>query len=137
MPLYQLGAGKTPVHGWIRTLRQALNMSQKQIGQRLGISRQGVQLLERRESEGGISLNSLRDVAHAMDMELVYALIPRDGSLEKLVFRKARALAESIVQRTSQSMTLEDQKVSDQRLNESIREMTETFVRELPKSLWD
>lgn len=126
-----------PNQGWIRTIRQALNMSQKQIGQKLGISRQGVQLLEKREGEGGITLNSLREVAGAMDMELVYAFIPKDGSLENLVERKARMLARSIVQRTSQSMSLEDQKVSDQRLNESINDLTNAFVRELPKTLWD
>lgn len=137
MPLYQFGRDHMPNQGWIRTIRQALNMSQKQIGQKLGISRQGVQLLEKREGEGGITLNSLREVAGAMDMELVYAFIPKDGSLENLVERKARMLARSIVQRTSQSMSLEDQKVSDQRLNESINDLTNAFVRELPKTLWD
>lgn len=46
------------------------------------------------------------------DMELIYGLIPNDGSLEALIDRRARELAIKIVSRTSNSMKLEDQENS-------------------------
>jgi hypothetical protein len=49
-------------------------------------------------------------------MELVYGLVPKDGSIEKLIDRKAKELATRIVSRTSNSMKLEDQENTQQRL---------------------
>lgn len=135
--IYQFEPHQIPGMGWIRSIRQALNMSQKQLAQKLGMTPQGVQQVEKREGDGRITLASLRDVAQAMDMELVYGFVPRDGSLENLVARKARVLAEKIIKRTSQSMALEDQAVSEQRQRESIQERTGAFTRDIPRILWD
>jgi hypothetical protein len=45
-------------------------------------------------------------------MQLVYGLVPKDGSLEALIERKAKQLATQIVLRTSNSMKLEEQENS-------------------------
>jgi hypothetical protein len=47
-----------------------------------------------------------------MDLQLIYVLIPKDGTLELLIDRKARELATKIVNRTSHSMKLEGQENS-------------------------
>lgn len=65
--------------------------------------------MEQREKEGSISLKSLRESAWALDMELVYGFVPKDGSLDALIDCKARELAAQIVSRTSTTMNLEDQ----------------------------
>jgi hypothetical protein len=70
-------------------------------------------------------------------MQLVYALIPKDGSLQALIDRKANELATKIVMRTSQSMKLEDQENSEQRIKQAIQERTIAIKNELPKTLWD
>jgi phage terminase small subunit len=72
-----------------------------------------------------------------MDMELFYVLVPKDGSLQKLIERRARRLAEEIVLSTNQTMKLEGQAVSEERLKQAIEEQTEDLQREIPKRLWD
>lgn len=127
----------TPPGGWLRSLRMGLGMRLGQVAQRLGVTKQHIGQMERREVEGTISLNSLRVAAHAMDMELYYVLLPKDGSLQALVDRRAEQLAREVVMRTHQSMTLEDQAVSAERLKQAIEEQTADLRREVPKQLWD
>lgn len=90
-----------------------------------------------REKEGSITLKSLRDTADALEMQLIYGLVPKDGSMDALLDRKARALATRIVMRTSNTMQLEDQKHSKQRLKKAIEERKALIKDELPKLLWD
>ncbi|MDZ7848915.1 MAG: XRE family transcriptional regulator [Owenweeksia sp.] len=87
--------------------------------------------------EGSITLKSLREAANALDMDLVYALVPKDGSLEALIDRKTRELAVKIVSRTSHTMKLEDQENSKERIAKAIDERAEELKREMPKMLWD
>ena len=126
-----------PERGWIHTIRTALNISLRQLARRMGVSQHTVRSFELREAEGGITMKSLRAVAQAMDMQLVYALIPNDGSLEQLIEKQAEAIARSIVLRTSKSMALEDQEVSKERLRKAIEAKTEEIVRTMPRYLWD
>jgi predicted DNA-binding mobile mystery protein A len=129
--------GELPSTGWINATRLALGMSQEQLGKKLQITRQSVQELEKREKEGTITLKTLKEVAKAMDIQLVYGFIPNQGSLEALIEKKARELATRIVMRTSNSMKLEDQQNSDKRLQKAIKERTRMLVNEMPKILWD
>ncbi len=126
-----------PPIGWIKAIRMALGMSAQQLGNKLSITRQGVQDMERREREGAITLNALREAAQALDMQLVYGFVPNDGSLEALINKKAKELATQVVMRTSQNMRLEDQENSRQRIEQAIEERMEAIKREMPKALWD
>jgi predicted DNA-binding mobile mystery protein A len=123
--------------GWVKAIRLALGMSMRQLANRLGITKQSIQEMELREKNGSITLNSLREAANALDMELVYGFVPKDGSLENLIDRKARELATRIVSRTSQSMLLEDQKVDYNRYEEAIEDRAQKLRYEMPKILWD
>lgn len=93
--------------------------------------------METREKEGRITLNSLRETADALDMQLVYGFVPKDGTIEALIERKARELAIQIVSRTSTTMKLEDQGNSEERLKKAIDERTAIIKNELPKVLWN
>jgi len=126
-----------PPKGWIAAIRTALRMSLRQLGERLGISAQSVKELEQREVSGAITLNSLKEAARAMDMKLVYGFVPKEESLEKMIEKKAYELAEEIVMRTSQSMKLEDQEVSYQRLKKSIKDKADEIKTSMPRHLWD
>jgi hypothetical protein len=70
-------------------------------------------------------------------MELVYGFVPKDGSLDALIERKAKELATEIVMRTSNSMKLEDQEISYGRIQKAIEERTISLKNEMPKILWD
>jgi hypothetical protein len=54
-----------------------------------------------------------------------------------LIDRKAKELATEIVKRTSNTMKLEDQENSMNRINTAIQERTESIKMEMPKILWD
>ena len=126
-----------PPTGWIKAIRLALGMSLQQLANRISITKQSVQEMENREKDGSISLNSLREAAKALDMKLVYGLVPNDGTMDALIERKARELATKIVNRTSTTMKLEDQGNTDKRIKKAIEERTALLKHEIPKILWD
>lgn len=126
-----------PPSGWINTLRKTLNISLKQLGKRLNVTSQNINQFELREKDGTISIQKLREVANAMDMEFVYTFIPKDGSLKKLIEKRANQVAQEIVMRTSHTMKLEDQENTEERLRKAIKDRAEKIKNELPKYLWD
>jgi predicted DNA-binding mobile mystery protein A len=126
-----------PPIGWIKAIRSALGMSMLQLGNRLSITKQSVQNIEKREQEGSITLKAMKETAKALDMQFVYGFIPNDGSLKALIDRKAKELATQIVLRTSNTMKLEDQENSKKRIEKAIAERAFTIKNEMPKSLWN
>ncbi|MBN8653603.1 MAG: mobile mystery protein A [Cytophagales bacterium] len=127
----------SPSSGWIKAIRNTLGISLLQLGKRLSITKQSVLEIEQREKNGSITIKSLREVAKALDMQLVYGFVPMDGTLEKLIERKAKEVATQIVLRTSNTMKLEDQANTDKRIEKAIKEMTTKLKTEMPKTLWD
>jgi predicted DNA-binding mobile mystery protein A len=128
---------QVPAGGWIKTIRIAIGMSLIQLGKRLEITKQSAKEIETRESDGSLTLKALREVANAMDMQLVYGFVPNDGSLEALIERKAKEVATKIVMRTSASMKLEDQENTERRIKKAIEERTDELKKEMSKILWD
>ena len=126
-----------PNKGWIYILRKALNMSSRQLGKKLEITAQSAQELELREENGTITINSLKEAGRALNMKLVYGFIPNEESIEKMIEKRAFELASEIVNRTSNSMSLENQENSNERIRKAISIKTEEFKNKIPKKLWD
>ena len=126
-----------PAKGWIHGIRTALKMSFRQFGSRLGITAQSAQEIEDREKNGNISLKSLREVASALNLRLVYGFVPRDGSFEEMLEKQALIVARKIVKRTDNTMKLEDQQVSKDRVEKAVRELADEIKSEMPRYLWD
>lgn len=126
-----------PPTGWIKAIRTAIGMSMQQLGNKLNMSKQAVMDIEKREKDGSITIKSLREIARAMDMQLVYGFVPNDGSLDALIEKRATELATQIVMRTANTMKLEDQANSKQRIEAAIRERATAIQNEMPKILWD
>jgi predicted DNA-binding mobile mystery protein A len=124
---------RPPPKGWLRAIRDALGMSGVQFAQRLRVSPQSVDALEKSEAIGTIRLNTLRRAAEALDCQLVYALVP-NRSLEGAVRERARNIALRELSRVEHSMALEDQGVGDTDLEERVQD----YVRELlnERELW-
>lgn len=128
---------EAPAKGWIHGIRTALKMSFRQFGTRLGITAQSAQEIEEREKNGNITLKSLREVAHVMDMKLVYGFVPKESSFENMLDKQAMVVAKKIVMRTDNTMKLEDQQVSKERFEQAVRELADDIKREMPRYLWD
>lgn len=126
-----------PTAGWIYSIRQALGMSMRQLGNRMGITPQSVKEIEEREKSGTITLKVLRQFGQALNLKLVYGLIPSDGSLEKIIERRAWELATEIVNRTSASMKLEDQENKPDRLKKAVKEKADELRLQMPRHIWD
>lgn len=68
-------------------------MSSSALGRRIGISAQGVRKLEIAEAEGSITLRTLSKIAHGLDCDVLYVLVPRTSLIEH-VARRAQELEE-------------------------------------------
>jgi len=126
-----------PSKGWVNTLRTALKMSLRQLGNKMDFSAQNIKQIEEREVNGTLSLNSLQEVAKALDMQLVYGFVSKHESLEQMIEKRAKELATEIVMRTNNTMALEDQQNSKERIAQAIAQKTAEIKDEMPKYLWD
>ena len=126
-----------PQKGWIKIIRTTLNMTRDQLGVKLRLTKGAIQKIEEREATGQITINKLRDVGHAMDMQFVYGFVPKEGTIDNLINLKAEKLAQKIVLRTNQNMKLEDQGIGDEKINKTIKDLAYEIKREMRKSLWD
>lgn len=126
-----------PHSGWVFSIRKALNMSLRQLGNKMNITPQSMKEIEEREKNGTVSIKVLKQTANALNMKFIYGFIPEHKSLENMIQEKAYNIAKEIVLRTSTNMKLEDQENSEIRLKKAINEKTEEIVFKMPRYLWD
>ena len=99
-----------PSGGWLASVRQALGVSQRQVGEKMRASGQAIQQFEQAEAEDRITVRALRRVAGTLGCDLVYILVPKSGSFAELAEQPARERATRDVKSVVHTMTLEDQK---------------------------
>jgi predicted DNA-binding mobile mystery protein A len=100
-----------PQKGWIRAIREATGVTVRDLARRLHRAPSVAAHLEGSEAEYRITLASLRDAADALGCQLVYALVPKSGSIQELAEERARTKAAENVRAVEHSMALEDQAV--------------------------
>ena len=125
-----------PSEGWIKTLRQALNMSGAQLARRLGVTRGLVSKTEKAELSGGVTLKKMQDIAQAMNCRFVYAIVP-ETDIDTTLKHQALAKARDRVKRASTHMALEDQALSDEQLRLEIERLAENMLASSDSTLWD
>lgn len=128
---------RPPVRGWVRAIREALGLNRRQMAERMGVVPSHLSHVEAREVDGGITVRTLRRAADALECDVVYALVPRAGSLEDTLAARARAVAAALVKRVDAHMALEDQRTSHQARRDLIESTAAELVRSLDKKLWD
>jgi predicted DNA-binding mobile mystery protein A len=126
-----------PDKGWINTIRTTLNITLEQLGRKLKITKQGVKRIEESEAAGTITIKSLKEVCNALEMKFVYGFVPIDGSIDSLLERKSRILAEKIILRTNHNMMLEGQEIGKEKLENAIEDLSKEIKFELKKTIWD
>lgn len=110
-------------------------MTATHLGSRLGVTRQAVLDLERREVEATASLAALARAADAMECDLVYAVVPRQPVGEILQSR-ARAIAAARLKGVAHSMGLEAQSVPSPELDRQVEDLAAQILRDLPRDFW-
>ena len=135
-PWMRLPTKSLPKPGWVQTIRKALGMTTKQLGARIGMAQPNVTKLEKAEQRGAVTLATLRRAAEGLDCDLVYAFVPRNGSLEETVRRRARAVAERELGRVSHSMVLESQGVAEKYQKIQRGQLVDQLLRQPWRHLW-
>lgn len=125
-----------PVKGWIRSIREALGMSGRQLAARIQVEAPRISEMEKSETHGNISLKSLRRAAEAMECELVYAFVPK-VSLEASLRTQAEKAAKKNMGIVSHTMRLEDQGLSRDAESKQLRKMVDEWIVNPPRWLWD
>jgi len=126
-----------PNNGWINSIRTTMNMTLEQLGKKLNMTKQGAKRIEESEAAGTITINSLREVGNTIDMKFVYGFMPNDGSIDSLLDRKSRNLAEKIILRTNHNMMLENQEINKTNLKNAIEDLSKEIKIELKRAIWD
>ncbi len=124
---------EAPQAGWVATIRDALGMSVRELGRRMGTSGQRASKLELDESSGVIQVSSLRRAAEAMNCRLVYVLIPNEP-LEAMVRKQARRRASSVMSPILHSTRIEDQDVGDRVIEQQLEDLAGELVDR--RGLW-
>jgi predicted DNA-binding mobile mystery protein A len=124
-----------PSQGWIKALREALGMTTTELAKRLKMSQPGVTFLEESEAANKITLETLSKAANALDSVLVYAVVPRQ-EIEKSVRDQARHLANEMIGRTSHSMNLEAQGLSEEKTKVQAEELAAELLAKRPRPFW-
>lgn len=136
-PFYGAEIVIIPDNGWINTIRTTINMTLEQLGRKLKMTKQGVKRIEESEAAGTITIKSLKEVGNALEMKFVYGFVPLDGTIDSLLNRKSKILAEKIILRTNHNMMLEDQEIGKENLKRAIEELSQEIKIELKKTIWD
>jgi predicted DNA-binding mobile mystery protein A len=117
-----------PNSGWLKTIRNALGMTQQQVSQKLGKTKQALDQLEKSEQDFTITLHSLQNAAQALNCRVVYALIP-EKPLQDIVEQQIHKKAQSIINAVGHTMQLENQETSDEELVLQLKAMVEDIKR--------
>ena len=132
----RIGHMELPKKGWLNTIRQALGMSAAQLARRLGVTRSQVSKTEKAELTGGVTIKTMERMAEGMGCRFVYAVVPR-GSVEDLLSKQARLKAERIVRKASEHAALEDQALSEDKIELETRRLHAEMLKDLPSDFWN
>lgn len=124
-----------PAKGWVRAVREALGMTGRQLAKRLKVKPPRITVLERDETEGRVTLETLKRAADAMDCVIVYSMVPR-SSLEETVRKQVQKVVRDRMSKVSHSMALEGQRLEMREQSQSFDAAVEEMMRKMPRSLW-
>ena len=128
-------AKRPPSRGWLKEIREAIGRTERQQAERLGISGSTLHKSEQSEAQERITLGQLRKLADGLDCELVYALVPRKP-LTEVVRDRAKQLAKEEVYGVAHTMSLEDQRPTDARIQKQVARRAEELLRGKWSDLW-
>ena len=130
-----LAASTRPPSGWLRAIRTAMDIPAAYVAKRAQISRPRVLQIEKAEQSEAITLRTLRQLAHAMDCDLVYAVVPRKPLRQRLE-DQIRNVAQLMLARVQHTMSLEDQSLQNKDLKDQLSRLIDTVRASSRRKLW-
>jgi len=125
-----------PPKGWIRAIRNALGLSTRQLGDRIGVSKSRITRIEQDEVGGSVTLKTMWRIADAFGCVFVYGFVPRT-TLEDTLRNQARQVAKKRMLRVAHTMAIEDQGLSEREQRKAFETAVDELIRTMPKSLWE
>ncbi|MFP5358840.1 MAG: mobile mystery protein A [Gammaproteobacteria bacterium] len=126
-----------PKKGWVDAVRAALGISNVALARRLNRkASQTVEDILASEAAGTIKLNTLRELAKALDCRLVYAIVPTKP-LDEIRREQALRVANNLLASASHSMKLEDQGVTSQQHQRALERLVNKLLSGNPRKLWE
>lgn len=136
-PFRQAMGVPIPKGGWVKAIRKALGVSNVQLARRLRRkASQTVEDMLASEAAGTIKLNTLRELAAALNCQLVYAIVPAKP-LDEIRRERAYAVASKLLSTTSHSMALEDQGLTAEQRQRAVDRLADKLLAGSPKKLWE
>ncbi len=121
------------ITSWIDYVRSGLGMSIVQLARRAGVSQAAMSSSIKLEKEGRITVHKLREIAEAMECDLIYEFVPRK-KLEDIIQDQAEQKTKKLMDQTETHMALEDQSVTLDK-KERLKELSEERI--FSRYLWD
>jgi predicted DNA-binding mobile mystery protein A len=134
--LRPLAEAVRPPRGWVRAIREALGMTTGQLARRMKVKQPRIVELEKAESKGNITMQSLERAAEALGCRIVYALVPLKP-LTTTLEQRALQIAERQLSSVEQTMRLEAQGVDDEEQRTRTRRRLADELLRRPARLWD
>lgn len=125
-----------PPRGWVRAIREGLGMTTGQLAKRMKVQQPRIIELEKAESKGNITMQSLERAAEALGCRVVYALVPF-RSLTTTLEERALQIAERQLSPVEQTMRLEAQGVDNEEQRKRTRQRLAYELLQRPARLWD
>lgn len=125
-----------PRQGWIKTIRENLGMTVKQLARRAGISPVRITEIERSEINGNLTFETFLKVARALNCRFVYTLVP-EKSLQNIVEEQALKKATMDCKNVYHSMVLEDQAPDRSRMEDFIKIRAEEMLQKKISKIWE
>jgi predicted DNA-binding mobile mystery protein A len=122
-----------PIGALIRSFRQELGMSQKELAKRAGVPQSTISRVEQGRDT---SLSTLQKILSALSCDLVIAPLLRN-SLDTIRHEQARKVAEKQVRYMSGTMNLEDQQPDDRFIEELLNQEKKRLLDGPNYKLWE
>jgi len=126
---------QVPRGGWVKAIQGALGMTNVQLARRMRKVPQTIEDMQQYEAAGTIKLKTLRELAEALDCQLVYSLVPKK-TLDEIRIEQARKIARTQLKITSHSMELENQGVGPDVEERQLQRLVAKLLAGNPKKLW-
>ena len=120
------------VRGWLRTVRQLVGISATEAAGRIGVRTREIFRTESREERGVIELQTLRRAAESLGCELVYGLVPKEGTLAS----RAAGIEAGREQKQAETRARKLQKAKEKRI-EAARVRWKAHEKERLAAQWE
>jgi predicted DNA-binding mobile mystery protein A len=126
----------SPLCGWIKTIRNALDMTSRQFAKRMGVTQARASAIENGEIEDSLTLKTIKEAAAALNCRFVYFILP-EKKLEETVKEQTMKFVKKNIESVAHSMSLENQGVPTAETDDFIKIQTEEIMQKNSNKIWD